>query len=98
MDLYTAEIAWLPWRGTQDTPIFLGTFPRPLLFWEWRTSFFFLKELDLLSGAEDVALLLHNKAIAFSGLHSSRTSAVVYHFDSYSYPKFRVQCIDSVRL
>lgn len=33
--------------------------------------FFFLKELDLLSEAEEVALLLHNKAIAFSGLHSS---------------------------
>lgn len=74
MDLYTTEIAWLPWRGRQDTPVFLGTFPTPLLFGGWKMSvLFFLKELDLLSGAEEVALLLQNKAIAFSGLHSSGT-------------------------
>lgn len=89
MDLYTAEIAWLTWQGRQDTPIFLATFPTPLLFCGWRMSVLFLfKELDLLSGAEKMALLLHYKAIAFSALQSSGTSAVVYHFDSQSYPKF----------
>lgn len=63
---WTAVIVWLPRRGRQDTPIFLGTFPTPLLFGGWKMSALFFFFRNLIYFQELKRWLLHNKAVTFS--------------------------------